>query len=94
MMRPPAQHVLIVEREPVLVAPGARCGHTIISRLPIVDLIYPHRFAGWSCLRKSGRSKALLDLLLCRAILSMGEEPSFVGFEKGTPAECQHKKDE
>ena len=92
-MRPPTQNALIVEHEPVLVAQGARCGDTIISRLPVVDLIHPYRFAGWSRLRKGGRSKALPDLLLCRMILTMGEETSFVGLEKDAPTDGQRKKD-
>lgn len=89
-MRPPTQNALIVEREPVLVAQGAGCGDST-TRLPVVDLIYPYRFAGWSRLRKGGRSKALPDLLLCRMTLTMGEETSFVGLEKDAPADGQRK---
>jgi len=93
MRPPPAQNALIVEREPVLVAPGARCGDSTAG-LPVVDLIHPHRFAGWSSLHECGRSKTLLDFFLCRALLSMGQEPSLVGLEKGAPVDGQRKKDD
>jgi len=91
-MRPPAQNTLVVEGKPILVAPGARCGHTI-TRLPVEDLIHPSRFTGWSALRECGRSKALLNFFLGRAQLSMGEESFLVGFETGASADSERKKD-
>ena len=35
----------------------------------------------------------LLDFFLRRAVLSMGEESSLVGLEKGASADSQRKKD-
>lgn len=88
-----AQNALIVERQDVLIAPQTQRDDST-TRLPVEDVILPSRFIGWSGLREFGRSKTLLNLFLCRVVLSMGEEPRFVSLESGAPPGGQYKKDD